>query len=343
MKNLGSEFYTNPALYERECQLVFWNSWQLVGPLSHLTSPGDYLATEIAGAKIFVIRDNDGLLRAFRNVCRHRGAQLLSDGQGNCERIRCPYHSWVYGLDGSLERTPWFGDDPKFDPTDWPLREIHIGVWRGLLFVALDTDCTLESQLAAVIDELISEPIETYQSVVQRRLVFDSNWKVYTDNFVEGYHIPGIHPDFFDAIEFEQFETTVHDNMVRMSAPTKDQLFYRGKWLWMWPNWTLSVFEGGMNTSRINPLGPAQTELIYEFYFSDEKRSDKSTCDELIEQNLAVIEQDFEICSQTYQNYASNGYVPGPLSSKHEGGVHWFQSRIRNLLVVDDGDLDSSR
>ena len=160
---------------------------------------------------------------------------------------------------------------------------------------------------------------------------------------MEGYHIPGIHPDFFDAIHFDQYETTVHDNMVRMSAPTKDQLFYRGKWLWMWPNWTLSVFEGGMNTSRINPLGPGQTELNYEFYFSDEKRSDKSTCDELIAQNLAVIEQDFEICIQTHQNYASNGYIPGPLSSKHEGGVHWFQSRIRKLLVVDTGDLDSSR
>jgi choline monooxygenase len=165
--------------------------------------------------------------------------------------------------------------------------------------------------------------------------VFDANWKIYTDNFVEGYHVPSIHPSFFEAIEFEQFETTVHDNMVRMSAPAQDELFYRGKWLWMWPNWTLSVFDGGMNTSRINPLGPARTELIYGFYFCDEKRIDESSCQEVIAQNLAVIEEDFEICVQTHKNYDSHGYVPGPLSRKQEAGVHWFQSKLSDLLVVD--------
>ena len=335
MKNLGPEFYTDSALYERERRVIFWNTWQLLGPVTYLYSAGDYLATEIAGAKVFAIRDNDGKLRAFRNVCRHRGARLLPEGQGNCKRIRCPYHSWVYRLDGSLERTPWFGDDPNFDPGDWPLDEIYVDVWRGLVFVALDTDRTLESQLAAVIGELALEPIETHQPVAQHRLVFDANWKVYTDNFVEGYHIPTIHPSFFEAIQFEQFETTVHDNMVRMSAPAQDNLFYRGRWLWMWPNWTLSVFDGGMNTSRVNPVGPAQTELIYEFYFCDEKRVDKSSCKEVIAQNLAVIEEDFEICVQTHKNYASNAYVPGPLSHKQEAGVHWFQSKLRDLLVPD--------
>ncbi|GIS88687.1 MAG: hypothetical protein CM1200mP18_13970 [Gammaproteobacteria bacterium] len=114
MKNLGPEFYTDPAFYEREREGVFWNTWQLLGPDSYLTSPGDYLAIDIAGAQVFVIRDNDLKLRGFRNVCRHRGARLLPEGRGNCKRIRCPYHSWVYGLDGGLERTPWFGDDPKF-------------------------------------------------------------------------------------------------------------------------------------------------------------------------------------------------------------------------------------
>ena len=335
MKNLGPEFYTDPAFYEREREGVFWNTWQLLGPDSYLTSPGDYLAIDIAGAQVFVIRDNDLKLRGFRNVCRHRGARLLPERRGNCKRIRCPYHSWVYGLDGGLERTPWFGDDPKFDPADWSLHEICVDVWRGLVFVALGTDSTLESQLAAVIGELALEPIETYRPVAQHRLVFDANWKIYTDNFVEGYHIPTIHPSFFEAIEFEQFETTVHDNMVRMSAPVQDELFYRGRWLWMWPNWTLSVFDGGMNTSRINPLGTARTELIYGFYFCDEKRLDESSCQEVIAQNLAVIEQDFEICVQTHKNYDSHGYVPGPLSRKQEAGVHWFQSKLKELLVID--------
>jgi len=86
---------------------------------------------------------------------------------------------------------------------------------------------------------------------------------------------------------------------------------------------------------KVNPVGPAQTELIYEFYFCDEKRVDKSSCQEVIAQNLAVIEEDFEICVQTHKNYASNAYVPGPLSHKQEAGVHWFQSKLRDLLVPD--------
>ncbi len=96
-----------------------------------------------------------------------------------------------------------------------------------------------------------------------------SNWKTYTDNFVEGYHIPGIHPGFMKVIEFSEFETVAHNGMVRMTAPQKNGSIYGGKWLWMWPNWTLSVFPGGMNTSRINPLAVKPTELIYDFYFAE--------------------------------------------------------------------------
>jgi choline monooxygenase len=119
----------------------------------------------------------------------------------------------------------------------------------------------LLDQLADTVSELESEPLESFEWVHEERLVFDANWKIYTDNFVEGYHIPGIHPQFHAAIEFERFETIALDGLVRMSAPPRDGLFYRGKWLWMWPNWTLSLFNGGMNTSRINPISHNQTEF----------------------------------------------------------------------------------
>ena len=150
---------------------------------------------------------------------------------------------------------PWWGYDADFDETKWALDTIQWQIWSGLLFAAIDPAETLEAQLGALMPEIAVEPIDNYAWVKEERLIFDANWKIYTDNFVESYHIPGIHPAFHQAIDFEAFKTVALDSMVRMSAPPKEELFYRGKWLWMWPNWTLSLFDVSKNPSRINPIG----------------------------------------------------------------------------------------
>ena len=203
---------------------------------------------------MLAVRADDGVLRAFRNVCVHRGARLLEEGTGHCRVIQCPYHHWMYGLDGTLKRTPWFGEDPDFDMADWPLQSISVEEWRGLLFVAIDPMEPLLANLGDTVGILADEPIETFQLYRTERLVFDANWKIYVDNFIEGYHIPGIHPSFYAAIDFEKFETVAMDNVIKMTAPPKNDLFYRGTWLTTWPNLTLSLFDGGMNTSRVNPI-----------------------------------------------------------------------------------------
>jgi choline monooxygenase len=328
MRNLDPQHYTSPEIHARDVARIFSTSWQLLGPASRLAERGDYIAAEIAGQKVFVIRTREGL-RAFRNVCRHRGARLLPEGTGRCATIRCPYHQWVWGEDGSLLNVPWWGDDPDFEMSDWALDAVDLEIWRGLLFVAIAPEMSLIDQLGATVAELAGEPLETFHWVHEERLVFDANWKIYTDNFVEGYHIPGIHPAFHSAIEFDRFETTAHDGLVRMTAPPREGLFYRGKWLWMWPNWTLSLFDGGMNTSRINPVDHRRTELIYNFYFADLSPESEPARRKTIEDNLAVVREDFEICLETQKNYESGGYRPGPLSPRHEQGVAYFQRLLR--------------
>lgn len=332
MLNLDPRVYVDLDILPRERSEIFARTWQLLGPASQVAERGQYLAGDIAGIKVFAVRGRDGALRAFRNVCRHRGAQLLEEGQGRCATIRCPYHQWVFGDDGRLITAPWFGEEPGFNPADWPLNAIHSAEWRGLLFVSIDPQEDLLSQLGGLVAELADEPIETYQPVQTERVFFDANWKIYTDNFVEGYHIPGVHPKFFAAIDFEQFKTTAHEGFVRMTAPPRDGLFYRGKWLWMWPNWTLSLFDGGMNTSRINPLGTDKTEQIYNFYFADTSIEAKPARDSTIAGNLAVVREDYGICVQTHGNYATGSYTAGPLSPRHEQGVHYFQKRIKEIL-----------
>ncbi|MFD0858219.1 aromatic ring-hydroxylating oxygenase subunit alpha [Roseovarius aquimarinus] len=328
MRNLDPIHYVSPEIHARDVERIFAATWQLLGPASRLAERGDYIAAEIAGQKVFVMRTRDGL-RAFRNVCRHRGARLLPEGTGRCNTIRCPYHQWVWGEDGSLLNVPFWGDDAEFELSDWALDRIEWHVWRGLLFVAIAPEQSFETQLGDLGAELADEPIENYAWVHEERLVFDANWKIYTDNFVEGYHIPGIHPEFHRAIEFDAFETVARDGMVRMTAPPREGLFYRGKWMWMWPNWTLSLFNGGMNTSRINPVDHQRTELIYNFYFADTSPETAAARQGTIEGNLQVVREDFEVCLETQKNYASGGYRPGPLSPRHEQGVAYFQSRLR--------------
>ena len=177
MRNLDPENYVSPEIHASDVRRIFSTTWQLLGPASRLAERGDYIATEIAGQKVFVIMTATGL-RGFRNVCRHRGARLLPEGIGRCSTIRCPYHQWVWSEDGSLLNVPWWGDDPDFSKADWALEPVEWQVWRGLLFVAIAPERRLEDQLGALVNEIAEEPIERYGWVHEERLAFDANWKI---------------------------------------------------------------------------------------------------------------------------------------------------------------------
>lgn len=311
---------------------IFAHTWQFMGPVASVATSGQYLAIDIAGTPIFAIRGRDGTLRGFKNVCRHRWAKLLADGAGKCGLIVCPYHKWSFADTGRLVQAPWYGKDPAIIAEDWPLETVQLSEWRGLLFAALDPKESLLDQLGSLPDELADEPLETYAATDQATVSFTANWKIYTDNFVEGYHIPGTHPSFYAAIDFEAFQTTAHPGYVRMTAPPKDGLFYRGKWLWMWPNWTLSLFDGGMNVSRINPTSPHHTDQHYHFFFADIAAETSESRAKSVQGTLAVVREDYAICADTHRNYAAGAYSSGPLSGRHERGVQYFQERVAAAL-----------
>jgi len=332
LTNLAAHYYADPGIFEAERQAIFRRQWQMLGPVARLARPGDYLAVDVAGWKLFALRGDDGVLRGFHNVCRHRGARLLEEGVGICKTLRCPYHNWVYASDGSLKHAPWFGEDPGFVLSQWPLQGAQLAQWRGLLFIAIDPEADLVDQLGDLPDEVVEFPLETYTAVEEHRFNACSNWKVYTDNFVEGYHIPGIHPGFYKVIDFPKFETVARNGLVRMTSPQKDGSIYGGKWLWMWPNWTLSIFPGGMNTSRINPVSFDRTEIIYDFYFADTSDTTEAERRRTIDTTCAIVREDFEICEHTQKNYQSGAYSPGPLSPRHEQSVAYFQSKILAAL-----------
>ncbi|CDX36695.1 aromatic ring-hydroxylating dioxygenase subunit alpha [Mesorhizobium sp. WSM4935] len=330
--NLDPSLYVRDDIWQQERCNIFAHTWQFMGPVASVATSGQYLAIDIAGTPIFAIRGRDGTLRGFKNVCRHRGAKLLADGAGKCGLIVCPYHKWSFADTGRLVQAPWYGKDPAIIAEDWPLETVQLSEWRGLLFAALDPKESLLDQLGSLPAELADEPLETYAATDEATVSFAANWKIYTDNFVEGYHIPGTHPSFYAAIDFEAFQTTAHPGYVRMTAPPKDGLFYRGKWLWMWPNWTLSLFDGGMNVSRINPTSPHHTDQHYHFFFADTSAEASESRAKSVQGTLAVVREDYAICADTHRNYAAGAYSSGPLSGRHERGVQYFQERVAAAL-----------
>jgi choline monooxygenase len=332
--SLPAEWYWDPAVYEQERKAIFARTWQFVGQAAEFARPGDFRAFQVAGFRLFVIRDREGVLRAFHNLCPHRAAPILSDGDGRCDVLRCRYHGWTFATDGRLVATPNFGEAAWFDKKEHGLVPVRVDSFRGLVFVCLDEKAPPLLDFLGDLPALLEPyPIETFGKLDQAEFAMAANWKTYTDNFVEGYHIPGIHAGLNAAIDMSRFETTHQRGVVIMTAPQKGHSIYGGLWLWIWPNMTLSVYPDGMNTSRIIPIDETRTELRYEFYFADRSPALLEKHRATIETNCGIVREDFGICEEVQQNLKSGIYRAGPLSPRHEDGVHYFQQLVRESLA----------
>ncbi|MDH3440276.1 MAG: Rieske (2Fe-2S) protein, partial [Gammaproteobacteria bacterium] len=176
--------YTNPELFELEYDAFFLRRWQLVGHVNEVTEPGDFKTADIGRDNVFVIRGKDGKLRAFLNVCRHRGSRLL-EKSGNCRGIiKCPYHGWSYQLDGSLLGVPMEENFPDFDRSHYGLHEIQLEVFHGFTFVrVLGEGPTVADEFAHTEKFFDLYDVENYVPCMQESLqVWDVNWKVAWDN-----------------------------------------------------------------------------------------------------------------------------------------------------------------
>ncbi|MGH6931349.1 MAG: SRPBCC family protein [Dongiaceae bacterium] len=160
------------------------------------------------------------------------------------------------------------------------------------------------------------------------------NWKAYTNNFVEGYHVPGIHPSFAPVIAFDRFVTVGRNRTVIMRAPRKDGSFYGGVWLWRYPNTTMSFFPVGMNMSRIMPVGRNRTRLVdnFNFFFRDTSPAAVARNNDTIARNCGVVREDFGICEDSQGNLEAGRFDRGPLSPRHEDGVRHFHELVRAAL-----------
>lgn len=185
--------YTSPEFLEREQQTLFRNEWLCMGRASALPNPGDYLTAEIAGQPIIVIRRDDGTLRAMSNVCLHRMSTLL-EGRGNVRRIVCPYHAWNYSLDGDLRAAPMMDRQDGFCKGSYKLPQVRCEIWQGWVYVTLNEEASPVAARLKELDELIvNYDMASYVETFHEEHVWDTNWKILAENFMESYHLPMLH------------------------------------------------------------------------------------------------------------------------------------------------------
>ncbi len=324
----------DPAIWEKERVAIFGREWLMVGRAGELPESGSYLTETIAGWPIFVIRDREGKLRAFHNVCRHRAGPILWDGKGQCDVLRCRYHGWVYDTSGNLRRTPEFGDAADFDKKDFGLFPIQVGIWRGLIFVNLDVNAhPLEQAMAAMSAETAPFDMEGYTFHSSAEHEMACNWKTYVDNYAEGYHVQAIHPGLNREIDTTQYQVIVKDRHTVHQAPQRDGANYSGLWLWRFPNLALNLYPTGMNIERMVPLGPNRTKLVYNFFFQDVSAAAEPTINAAIEAGHQVAREDIRICEAVQRNLDSGLYDTGRLSPRYENGVWYFQELVREALA----------
>lgn len=334
METLPAAWYHDADIFAREVERIFGREWMLFGHEGQLEQPGAYIAATVAGKPVFVLRGKDGELRAFHNVCRHRAGPLFADGCGAAGVIRCKYHGWVYGEDGCLKKTPGFGEAADFDRADFPLFRVSVASWRGLVFVNLSNDPPpLERSLGDLPVEAEGHDIEGYKfhSTVTHRL--GCNWKTYVENYMEGYHIPVVHPGLNREVEIDGYRVRVADRMAVHETPTKEGALNAGFWPWIWPNAALNVYSGGMNVEIMNPVGPEDMEIRYIYMFTDLSEDGEAERQKILEMSREVTQEDIDICAAVQRNLRSGVYDTGRLSSRHENGVGYFQSLVREALA----------
>jgi phenylpropionate dioxygenase-like ring-hydroxylating dioxygenase large terminal subunit len=202
-ETLPPECYTAEEFYRREVEQIFMKVWNLVGRLDYVPKPGDYFTIDLVGIPVIIMRGQDGQVRAFLNSCRHRGAKLL-DGEGNCNFIRCPYHSWMYETNGKLRGAVGMQEAIDFRREDSGLIPIRLDTWFGFIFICFDRNAAPLADYLGDLDQYVrSYGFDTMVTVGRKTYELPTNWKLYVENSMEHFHLPTVHEKTIGNVQAE--------------------------------------------------------------------------------------------------------------------------------------------
>ncbi len=274
--------YSSGEFLARELRDIFAGEWICAGRADAIPQSGDYLTFELAGQPIFIVRDNDGQVRAFSNVCLHRMSLLLS-GRGNRRIITCPYHAWSYGLDGRLRNAPWMAQSPAFDKRDYCLPQVRCELWDGWIYVTHNPDIRSTEELFEPIRKVITGRyrFEDYSETFREEYVWETNWKILAENFMESYHLFQLHgPTIGSQSKIEEMDMPPGGEVFNYHWITKesdfplanahsDCTYLEGEWrrtsalITIYPSHMITLTPGYFWYLSLQPEGTGRVRILY--------------------------------------------------------------------------------
>jgi phenylpropionate dioxygenase-like ring-hydroxylating dioxygenase large terminal subunit len=352
--------YSDDTLFRHEADAVFHHSWVGIGRSDRWKSPGDYSAMDIAGVPVIIICNNEGELKGFANSCRHRGSQLLK-GDGNCSKIRCPFHCWTYGLNGDLKVVPRMEKAVDFDRADYGLVEFRIRQSLGFAFLCLDDEADeLSDWLGDFPDMHLPWAMEQLVSTRVREFEVDCNWKTFIEVFNEYYHLPYVHPDSISWLYPEpddadqvtgnyttQFGAT--DGNAALMADTQDQALPPAKQLtgrektgtrytWIYPNMTFATSPDSLWMYQAYPITPHRSRIIQTICFpvdTVEGAEFESRSKHYYDRYDAALDEDLPFLEQQQVGLSSKFAKPGRFSSLEPSVAnfaYWYADKLASFL-----------
>lgn len=335
VESLSASAYCDPTIYEAERRHVFRSAWLLAGYSHQFQEPGDYVADVFAEWPVFVHLGDDHRLRAFHNVCAHRAGPIVWDGTGRQANLVCRYHGWAYAPDGSLRNARDFGaeDVGAEAPACEGLPPVRVDQWRGFVFICMDPDTPdLLAWLGGFAQECEPYPVESYRFHSRSVHPMACNWKTYADNFLEGYHVPLVHPGLNREVEGLAYRVVTKGDRrwnIHVAPQRHDDTAFTGVFLWFWPNFSLNIFQGGYAVERWMPKGHDRCDLIFEYFFEPGHPS----ADETAATSEIVGLEDIAIAEAVQRNLRAGVYESGLLSPRHENALADFKELLEEVLA----------
>lgn len=334
---LPASLYHEPETFAAERDRIFARSWQVVGHHHQVAKPGDYFTTELVGEPLLIVRDAEGKLRGFYNVCRHRAGPPAT-GCGSRKLFRCGYHGWTYGLDGALISATEIEGVEGFCPEDFALTPVQTEEWFNLIFVNLDADARpLRESLGELPRQAERFHFEGMKLFERRTYDMRCNWKTYVDNYLEGYHLPSVHPGLNRELDYSAYTVEPYAGHVRQFSPIRGtqagdatpRLYQEAgeelttDYFWVFPNWMLNCYPDNVSLNIVLPLEPERSLAIFEWYLP-EKDHATPAAKAAVEFSDQTQSEDVAICEAVQKNLRSRSYSRGRFSVKQEKGVHAF-------------------
>eukprot|EP00927_Polykrikos_kofoidii_P035132 TRINITY_DN29704_c0_g1_i1.p1 TRINITY_DN29704_c0_g1~~TRINITY_DN29704_c0_g1_i1.p1 ORF type:complete len:431 (+),score=56.50 TRINITY_DN29704_c0_g1_i1:61-1353(+) len=338
--------YTSDAIFQEEQESVFADCWNYVGHASQLPSAGSYTTSRIGTEELLLVRDKDGTIRAFYNVCSHRAHRMVEPGtSGSRPVLICPNHAWTFKLDGTLHKARKTSGQAPFDPVEWGLKQVQLEQFNGVLFCNLSKEAPPLWADSPGLREKISEHIISMQDMKLEATVekeVNSNWKCLVDNFLECYHCDTAHKDFVDMVDMSKYESHVRAYHVYNHSPcnpnnsaysfSKDDPCQSIHYYWLWPNTVIYSAPGPPNMSVLQfiPVSAHRSIRRAHRFFAHSEAGKSSTSGDTDAEakareaavqylNDVLLNEDTKLCESMQQGMMSKGFQQGRLSLSATG------------------------